>query len=388
MIKLIKSTFFNEEQTKLELQEFIGRAEVLSMGEEVRRSEESFAKKQGRKYAVMVNSGSSANLILVQAMLNLGRWEKGDTIGVSALTWATNVMPLLQLGLVPLAIDCNLETLNVSVETLKPYVSRMRGLFITNVLGFADRLDEVAALCAEHDVLLLEDNCESLGSRLGGKLLGNFGVASTFSFYVGHHLSTIEGGMICTDDTELYEMLVMTRAHGWDRNLSAERQQAMRSEHQLEDFFARYTFYTLGYNVRPTEINGFLGRKQVEYWDAIVEQRQKNFFRLNDVAQSKADLIPLDVRHMDLVSNFAVPIVARTTEAFQKYRRSFEEVGVEIRPIIAGDITLQPFYKKYVFEQHVCENSRLVHRQGLYFGNNPDMTEDELIQLLDILGSA
>src|SRR3989338_10474023 len=210
MIKLVKSSFHNERETKKKLADFI------------------FAAKQRRKHAVYVNSGSSANLILIQSLLNLGRLKKGDRVGFSALTWATNIMTLIQLGLVPVAIDCEMKTLNVSPSKLKEKINDIDALFITNVLGFSDDIVSIARLCTKHGIPLYEDNCESLGSSVAGRLLGNFGEASTFSFYVGHHISTIEGGMVCTDDEDLYHMLVMVRAHGWDRNLPREAQDNLR----------------------------------------------------------------------------------------------------------------------------------------------------------------
>jgi CDP-6-deoxy-D-xylo-4-hexulose-3-dehydrase len=252
MIKLIKSSFYHEAETKQALTEFILSEDILSMNKECRKFEEAFAAKQERKYAVFVANGSVANLLLIQAMLNLGRLNKGDKVGFSALTWSTNVMPLIQLGLNPVAIDCNLETLNVSPENLDSRIKDIKALFLTNVLGFCDDIVQIKKMCDENDVILLEDNCESLGSKVNETLLGNFGVASTFSFFVGHHMSTIEGGMVCTDDEELHDYLVMARAHGWDRNLSPDKQQAFRAKAGVNDFYAKYTFYDIASNFRPT----------------------------------------------------------------------------------------------------------------------------------------
>src|SRR3989338_7190084 len=259
MIKLMKSTFYKEEETKQKLCEFILKANKLSMGEKCREFEIAFSKYQGRRFAVLVNSGSSANLALIYSLLKLGKINPGDNVGVSALTWSTNVSPLLQLGLNPVPIDVSLNTLNVSsgnlLETLK--TKELKALFITNALGFCGDLDKIVKICEEKNIILLEDNCESLGSVAYGKKLGNFGLASTFSSFVGHHLSTIEGGMVCTDDEKLYEMLLMVRAHGWDRNLYTKSQKQLRKKEKCDDFYAKYTFYDLAYNARPTEISGF-----------------------------------------------------------------------------------------------------------------------------------
>ena len=385
MIKLVKSSFYHEEETKKALAEFILSTEIFSMNEQCQKFEKSFAAKQGRKYAVYVNNGSVANLLLIQSMLNKGIFKSGDKIGFSALTWPTNVMPLIQLGLVPVAIDCELNTLNISPAKLKAEISSLKGLFITNVLGFCDDLPTIKKLCEDNNVVLLEDNCESLGSEVSGSLLGNFGIASTFSFFVGHHMSTIEGGMVCVDDDELYYSLVMGRAHGWDRNLSSEVQQQIRSEHGINDFYARYTFYDIASNFRPTEINGFIGNTQIGYWDEIVSKRFENFTKFNKATQNNDDVYSYNLSHMNVISNFAMPIICKTPELAKKYRAKFEAAGVEIRPVIAGDMTKQPFFKKYVPYAVELPNSNLIHDNGFYFGNNPEMTPKDIDILCNLI---
>ncbi|MFA6273106.1 MAG: DegT/DnrJ/EryC1/StrS family aminotransferase [Candidatus Paceibacterota bacterium] len=385
MIKLVKSTFYDEKNTKKKLVDFILRTDILSMGEETRKFEKNFAKKQGKKHAVFVNSGSTANLVLLQALLNLGRLKAGARVGISAVTWSTNVMPIIQLGLRPIAIDCELETLNVSPRTLKKHLGKLDALFLTNVLGLADDIGVIEKLCKKHNILFLEDNCESLGSKTAGKLLGNFGLAATFSFFVGHHLSTIEGGMIVTDDEELYHQLMMVRAHGWSRNLPISQRVNLKKKHQVEDFFDWYTFYDLAYNVRPTDIHGFVGNVQLPYLDQIVRRREKNFYALKPVLDKNPYILDLRVKHMNIFSNFAVPLIFKNREMFEKYRLAFEKAGVEIRPIIAGNMLRQPFYKKYVKNREDCPNADYIHNHGFYFGNNPELTSGEITLLKKLL---
>ncbi len=385
MIKLIKSSFYNEAETKKALAEFILQEDILSMNKECKKFEGSFAAKQGRKHAVYVSNGSVANLLLVQSLLNLGVFKKGDRIGFSALTWPTNVMPLIQLGLEPVAIDCRLETLNVSPEDVQPYIGDIKGLFLTNVLGFADDISALKKLCDTNNIVLIEDNCESLGSSVDGTLLGNFGLASTFSFFVGHHMSTIEGGMVCTDDDDLHDALVMARAHGWDRNVSPEKQNRLRSDANIDDFYAKYTFYDIASNFRPTEINGFIGNLQMPYWDEIVSRRATNFQAFNTAAAKNDDFYQYDLSHMDTISNFSMPIICKTPELATKYRAKFTAAEVEIRPVIAGNMTKQPFYQKYVQDVAPRPNSDLVHENGFYFGNNPEMTDEEVEALCKLL---
>lgn len=388
MIKLIKSTFHNEAETKLKLVSFISNAQVLSFGPQCNEFEKKFAKWQGRKYCVFVNSGSSANLAIIQAMLNLGKLKVGDKVGVSTLTWSTNVMPLIQLGLKPVPIDVELDTLNVSSDLLQKTIKkqRIKMLFLTNLLGFCDDIDVIRDLCKKEKIVLIEDNCESLGTVYKGEKLGNFGAASTFSFYVGHHMSTIEGGAICTDDRNIANMLSLVRAHGWDRNLAEKHQKKIRDKHNVNStFYSRYTFYDLGYNLRPTEINGFIGNTQVPYLDEIVETRRDTFLEIAGKIYSQTDrFYPIRYDHIDLISNFAFPIVCKT----KKIRDELVEKcngKLELRPIVGGDMTKQPFFSKYEKGTFLKDsNASLIHENGLYFGNNPDLTEKDKKQIIEI----
>lgn len=389
MIPLIKSTFYHEAETKHKLCRFIEKADKLSIGQQCRLFERGFAKYQGRKHCVFVNSGSSANLALIQALLNLGKLKKGDAVGFSALTWSTNVMPLIQLGLTPVPVDVELDTLNVSSKKLLAVLKKqpLKALFLTNLLGFCDDIDEIARVCRNNKIIFLEDNCESLGSVYKGKKLGNWGLASTFSFYVGHHMSTVEGGAVCTNSEELETMLQLVRAHGWDRNLTEQKQLIIRLKHNVNStFYSRYTFYDLGYNFRTTEIQGFLGNTQLRYLDEIVKIRERNFHTMAKPIYDRSDLYyPIRFDHMDVLSNFAVPVVCRSRKIRDELVKRCDG-KVEIRPVVGGDMTSQPFYYKYVKENGAWANSnaRLIHEQGLYFGNNPDLTKKEMDTIVKI----
>lgn len=387
MIKLIKSTFYHEEKTKKALADFIMKSNVLSMGKECVAFEEKFSTKQERRYCVFTSSGSMANLVLLQALLNVGYLKKGDKIAVSSLTWATNVMPIIELGFECVVLDVEKENLNVSSAILKKSFvkNNFRAVFLTNALGYCADIDKIAEFCLANKIILLEDNCESLGSRVGAKKLGNFGLASTFSSFVGHHFSTIEGGVVCTDDKKLYEMLIMVRAHGWDRNLSAKSQKELRQKFGIDDFYAHYTFYDLAYNARPTEIQGFIGRIQLDYWDEIVSKRENNFKKFIRAASGNKDILQLNTSHMSTVSSFSMPVILKSKQLFEEYKNKFQLAEVEIRPIIAGNISKQPFFKKYAGREFDCHNADFIHKNGFYFGNNPEMTEDEVSFLCSLL---
>ncbi len=387
-IPLMRSTFFQEKETREKLAEFVRTADRLSMGKECEAFEKEFAVFQERTFATMVSNGSAANLALVQALLNLGRLKQGDRVGVSAVTWATNVMPLMQLGLVPVAIDCASKHLNTTSKALEEHITSLAAFFLTNALGFCGDLDAIVALCHKHNVLLMEDNCESLGTRYQKKLLGNFGVASTFSFFVGHHLSTIEGGMICTDDEELHDMLVMVRAHGWDRNLSDARKHELRTKYNVDDFHAKYTFYELAYNVRPTEIAGFLGRVQLPLLQATLVKREENFRAFQGAVHSRPDLYrPLATDHIDFIANFSMPIICTSPKVRMTAVGRFDTAGIENRPVIAGDITRHPFWKKSLSPAK-CEEAEHIHACGFYLPNHPDLSKAEVQEICDLIAHA
>lgn len=392
MIKLIKTTFYNEKSTKDQLIEFIANAKQLSFGRECEAFEDNFSKYQNRSNCTFVNSGSSANLALIQALLNLGKIKKGDMVGFSAVTWSTNVMPLIQLGLNAVPVDIELSTLNVSSESLTKVLKKynLKMVFLTNLLGFCGDIDEIKNICDKNKIILIEDNCEALGSVYKGKKLGNFGLASTFSFYVGHHMSTIEGGAICTEDADLAAQLRIVRAHGWDRNLSEKRQIKIRSKYKVNStFYSRYTFYDLGYNLRPTEINGFIGNIQLKYIDEITKKRNENFFKFaSPIYKNVEKFYPLKYDHLDFLSNFAFPIICKT----QKIRDELVEKcagKIEIRPIVAGDMIMQPFFSKYMKQFSLFSpNAKLVHEQGLYFGNNPELSISEIQKIIETFTGA
>ena len=390
MIKLIKSTFYREKETKDKLAQFVKKARRLSFSAECESFETLFARYQGRKRCLFFNSGSSANLALIQALLNLGRIKKGDKVGFSAVTWPTNVMPLIQLGLIPVPVDVELETLNVSTRTIGEVIKKekLKAFFTTNLLGFSSDIGEMAKLCRSKKIILLEDNCESLGRVYKGKKLGNFGLAGTFSFYVGHHMSTIEGGAVCTDDKELAKMLGMVRAHGWDRNLKPEEKREIRGRFKkLSDFYAQYTFYDLGYNFRPTEVQGFLGKLQLKFLPEIIRKRSENFKKISKAIYKRSDLYyPLRFGHMDFISNFAVPVVCRSKKIRNKLVEKCKN-SIEVRPIVGGDILKQPFLHKYSKKKVYLPVADIIHEQGIYFGNNPELNAKEIKKIIKVFTS-
>jgi CDP-4-dehydro-6-deoxyglucose reductase, E1 len=384
----MKNAFLHEYETKQALADFIMRAPRLSMSDKCLEFERSFAQYQKRQSAILFNSGGSANLAILQALKNLDILRDGDAIGFSALTWSTNTMPIIQLGMIPVAIDCEPTTLNVMANTLEArlHMVKLRALFITNALGFTGDLNVIRDICQAKNIILLEDNCEALGTELPSGKAGNFSTAASFSFFVAHHMSTIEGGMVCTDDDDLAEMLRIVRANGWDRNLTSSQQFKWRKQFQIEnEFQAKYTFYDLGYNLRPTEITGFLGLTQLKYLPENIQIREHNYLRLESAVASNPDLVTLDHNHLSVLSSFAFPVLCKTPELKKRYIAQFAGAGVEIRPMIAGNIQRQPFYKKYVELQYELPGTDTIDQCGFYCGNYPELTDTDLETLLSCL---
>jgi CDP-6-deoxy-D-xylo-4-hexulose-3-dehydrase len=388
MIPLVKYTMLNEKKIKDELSSFIKKAKKLSMGKLCEHFEHKFANFQGRKHAILFNSGSSANLALLQALKNLQILKNNDSIGFSALTWATNVMPILQLGMKPIPIDIEIETMNISSKTLRKRIkdNKLKALFVTNVLGFTGDLSEIKNICNSKNIILLEDNCEALGTELFEGKSGNFGLASTFSFYVAHHMSTIEGGMVCTDNDDLAVMLKIVRAHGWDRNLTNNEKGLIRNKFKIfDDFYAKYTFYDLGYNLRPTEITGFIGLKQLDVITKNNIKRLGIYKKIYNVYSKNSDFIEHFTQHIKFLSPFAFPVICKTKDLREKYLKKFKENEIEIRPLIAGNITRQPFFKKYVKKTYSLKKADFIHENAFYFGLYPEMNKKEIELIKSVL---
>ena len=381
MIPLMKNAFLKEDKTKNELADFIINTNKFSMGGQCKLFEEKFATFQGTNHAILLNSGSSACLLMLQVLLNLGKINAGDNIGFSGLTWSTSVMPIIQLGLTPVPIDCNPKTLNIMSDKLIDRLKEidLKVLFITNVLGFVGDLSNIKKICNENGIILIEDNCESLGTEIDGKKSGTFGVMASHSFFIAHHMSTIEGGMVVTDDEEMDNMARMVRANGWDRNLNAKKQLEWRKMHGINsEFFAKYTFYDLAYNLRPTEITGFLGCQQMNFLTENILIREKNYLRLELDVKNNPDLITLDHSHISLLSSFAFPVTCNNATLKDLYLSQFFEAGVEVRPMIAGNMQNQPFYEKYVDKKYDLPGVDQLHETSFYCGNYPELTKSDI----------
>lgn len=376
-VPLMQNAFFDEKQTKRKLSKFILNKKRLSMDTYCTKFEERFAKFHNSKYAVFFNSGSSSNLAILQTLLNLKKVKVGDGIAFSSLTWATNVMPIIQLGFKPIPIDINKENLNIKEDVIYN-LQNCKVLFVTNALGFCSDLEIIKKICKKKKIILIEDNAEALGTiNTSNKLTGSYGEMSSFSFFVAHHMSTIEGGMVITNDFKQYEMLKMVRSNGWDRQLSTKTQKELKKKYNTDTFYSKYTFYNLAYNLRPTEINAFVGLEQLKKLKKNLVLRNKIFFKIYKSYLQNKNLVNLSFKKIKFFSPFSFPVICKTKIYKNKLLKKFIKNKVECRPMIAGNITFQPFYKN-IYKKKKLPNCEFVHKNGFYFGIHPEMTNNQI----------
>lgn len=389
MIKLIKDTINREDIEALKgWLDSAGEGKIpqLTKGPLTEQFEKEWSKWLGVKNSVFVNSGSSANLLMVYAMILSGKLKIGDKVGVSALSWATTVAPLIQLGLKPVLVDVELNSLGVNPASLEQVIrnENIKALMLVHILGIPCEMDEILTLCNRYGVHVLEDSCESIASTHKGKKTGTFGLMSTFSFYIGHFISTIEGGMVSTDNRELYYILKSIRSNGWDRELPVMEQTRLREYWKIDDFRSLYTFYYPGFNFRPTDLQAFLGLRQMKKIDDFADKREKNMLLYDSLIQN--DEWKLNVRDKSRkIVNFAYPMLSSKRSVLVK---ELQDAGVEVRPLVCGSIGHQPFWK--VFRDcHISPQSFVyadrVDKQGIYLPNNPDLTKEEICYISDIV---
>jgi CDP-6-deoxy-D-xylo-4-hexulose-3-dehydrase len=260
-----------------------------------------------------------------------------------------------------------------------------KALILVSTLGMPPDMEDIEYLCKKYNCLLLEDNCEGLGSRCSDSKLGTFGIMSTTSLYWGHHISTIEGGMVFTNDDELYDILRMVRAHGWDRNIDPERAVYLRTIHEVSEFNSRYTFYYPGYNFRPTELSGALGIRQMLKIDEFIRKREQNFKFYQYYI--KNNYWKPDIAKENFVSNLGYPIIHPKRDRITK---ALTDAGVECRPFISGNMARQPFVRKWFIDNkgltekemenfsESFKNAEEIHKFGMYVPNHPFLKEEDL----------
>ena len=375
-ISLVKDTISNEEIDQLI--NWLSDYPRLTQGPVVKEFEQKWSGYMGVKYSTFVNSGSSALLLAYYAVCVLA--GKKNVI-VPGLSWATDLSPVIQFGLNPILCDCNMNDLSLDLKHLESILKENEDCVVNlvSVLGLVPNMDRIMELKEKYNFTLIEDVCESFGSSFGDKKLGTFGDVSVFSLFYGHHLSTIDGGMICTNDEDLNDILKMIRAHGWDRELSSEKQQLLREKFNVSDFNAAYTFYYPGFNVRATDLQAVLGLSQLLKADDVIQKRNKNYHYL----WNSLNLNWKPICKKAFVSNFCYPIFA---ENKQKLTDMLRSKNIECRPLICGSMGNQPFYTNIYGKKHL-PNCDYIDRFGIYIPNNPDLTQSELEYIVEVVNS-
>ena len=353
----------------------------VTMGAKVKKFEESFARYNGSKHAVMVNSGSSANLLALSVLANPihpDHLEAGSEIITPAVTWATTVYPIANVGCTPVLVDVDLRSFNIYPEAVEKAISPKTGAIVpVHLLGNPCKIEEIKRIAEDHDMYLVEDACESTGAEIQGKKVGSFGNMGTFSFFLSHHISTIEGGIVVTDDQALYESLKAMRAFGWVRDLQNKEKYASANK----GIDPRFLFVTSGYNLRPTEIQGAFGIHQIKKLDGFIDLRRRNADYWTKRLSPYSDLLVLPeelpgTRHV----YFGYPLTIRPEAPFTREQlvSHLESKLVETRPVMSGNMAEQPVMRQVPHRiSGSLVNSRMIMRQSFFFGNHSGIASEE-----------
>lgn len=351
-----------------------------TMGTEVKEYERQFANFFGTKHAVMTNSGSSANLIMLSALklhpkFDLSVKGKRPNIIVPAVSWSTTYFPVHQNDFDLKFVDVNSLTYNLDLQTVEKNIDENTiAVFAVNLLGNPCPLEDLKKLCDEKDLILLEDNCESLGAKLNGRQCATFGKMGTFSFFFSHHLQTMEGGMVVTDDDELYEYLLPLRAHGWIRDLPEQNSLLNKTGDNFEDSFK---FVLPGYTVRPLEMSGAVGQVQLQKWPNMLETRRKNAKIAQQYLSSPHIHLQSEIGYSSWFG-FGLTCIGALEGRRRKVIDELQSLGVECRPIVAGNFLRNPVIEHLNHIKTECPNADYIHDNGFFIGNDSVDLEDKI----------
>ena len=369
---------------------------MLTQGRQVEAFEKALAEWSGAAHAIFVNSGSSANMVGIEALVYLSRMrpdltygplKAGDEIITPGLSWPTTLKPLLNHGLRPVFCDVDLNTLNATVADLeKVRTKRTRGIVAVPVLGNPEGLDEIRAWCDANGLVMFEDSCESFGAVTGsGKNVGRVGMASAFSFYFSHHISTIEGGAILTDSAEIADLCYALRSHGWTRHFKLNR---FNQDEKLQGIDPRFCFVLPGYNVRATEINAAIGIEQLKRFpDFLARRRRIARGRIAALAGLGEKIVVPGADIVDRHSWMTFPLLFANAELRQRAQKAIESGGVETRPVIVGNVLRHPLVEWIGVKEDQPElpNCDAVFERGMMIGLNPMSSDEEEAIVVDVL---
>lgn len=355
-------------------------------GPNVKQYQQDFADKFGVRYAVMSNSGSSANLLMMAALLYSGRLNRGDEVLVTAVSWSTTYFPISQMGFTIRFVDINLDTLNVDVGALEAAITpATKAVLLVNLLGNPNEFDKIQKVCDAHRLIMLEDNCESMGSTYNGKQAGTFGLIGSFSTYFSHHLCTMEGGMNVTDDEELYHYMLSIRSHGWTRHLPNHSKLYKKID---DPFYESFNFIMPGFNVRPLEIEAAIGIEQLKKLDGFIGQRRANAELFKQRIYSETPFLIQKEIGQSSWFGFAIILPKEIKGKRDLYTDALRFNNIEVRPIVAGNFVRQRAlrYLNYTISGDL-KKADYVHENGFFIGNHSIEMNDKINFLFDVLDS-
>ena len=354
-----------------------------TMGPHVARFEKEFADKIRSRNAIMTNSGSSANLVGLHALVLKQKIKPGSEVIVPAVSWSTTYFPIVQLGLVPVFVDIDINTFNICTKNIvRAITSETCAILAVNLLGNPCNLFILKNICHNHKIELIEDNCESLGATFYAKQTGTFGVFGTFSFFFSHHLQTMEGGMIVTDDDSLADYMRSLRAHGWIRDLK-NIDLYTKSGNAFEDSFK---FILPGYCVRPLEMSGAIGSVQLKKMDKIISKRRENAeVFLNEFSHDF--ITQKEYSAKSSWFGFGVVLKDHRENNREEIIKRLQSHGVEVRPIVAGNFTKQPVMKFLNSRIHgELKDAEYLDKNGFFFGNDHRDLKDKIKYVRNVIG--
>jgi CDP-6-deoxy-D-xylo-4-hexulose-3-dehydrase len=352
----------------------------VTMGARVRAFERAFAEYVGSRHAIMVNSGSSANLLGLAVLASpavSGALRPGDEVIVPAVTWSTTLAPILQHGCVPVLVDVDPQTLNLRPEDLEHALSaKTRAIMPVHLLGNPVDMEPLMSFARAHDLWVLEDTCESLGSSIGGRQVGTFGHFGAYSFYFSHHITTIEGGMLVTDDDDLADLARSMRAHGWTRDMR-DRAEIEAANPWIDP---RFLFVHIGYNLRPMELQAAFGLVQLQRLEEFNEQRRANARYLLDALSDLSDEVDFVTEQAGARSTwFGFTVMVKDGATRKALSAHLEARRIATRPIVAGNLAIQPAFRDNPHRTvGSLANATQIGERGLFVGNHPNLTQGHL----------
>ncbi len=355
------------------------KSKWITMGRETSQFENTFSKEISKNYSIMVNSGSSANLLIFQCLINpmVKKLKRNDEILIPAICWSTSLWPIVQSGLKPKFVDIDPSTLNIDINDFKKKITKKtKALMLVHALGNCADMNKIVQICKKNKIILIEDTCEALGSKHNGKQLGTFGDFSSFSFFYSHHITSGEGGMLCTKSSKYADIIRTLRSHGWQRAISNKKS-------------SNWSFINSGYNLRPTDISASIGRSQIKKLKNIIKIRQTNFDLIRNALLSNKKYSDkfyiVKENPKNSIVWFGIPIILKSNDRNYKNRvtKKLNNFGIDTRPLISGNFANQPAVKLYNLKiNNDLKNADFIDKNSFFIGLHNTKTSIKIINFI------